>query len=135
MMDDFWNRQRVLKQLMAVAGTLMLPARRAAGDTSGTEVRDTEIQISTISEHTFRCSILRLKNGLTSLIPFDGSLAQPCGGTPVSVPYIYSAVRDCTLTGMPFVLALWLHFPDDAQAVGSWRPVHVGEQSPGCSCG
>ena len=85
MMDDFWNRRRVLKQLMAVAGTLMLPARRAAGDTLGTAVRDTEIQISTLSQHTFRFSILRLKNGLTGLIPFDGSLAQRSGGTPVSV--------------------------------------------------
>ena len=33
------------------------------------------------------------------------------------LPYTYSAVRECTLTGMPVMRALWLHFPDDSQAV------------------
>ncbi len=33
------------------------------------------------------------------------------------MPYLYSAVRECTLTGMPIVRALWLHYPDDARAV------------------
>jgi alpha-glucosidase/alpha-D-xyloside xylohydrolase len=70
---------------MALAGTLMLPATRTAGDTLGTEGRDTEIQISTISEHTFRLSIVRLSNGHASPIPFDGSLIQQVWGTPVAV--------------------------------------------------
>jgi alpha-glucosidase (family GH31 glycosyl hydrolase) len=34
------------------------------------------------------------------------------------LPYLYSAARECTLTGMPIVRALWLHYPDDARAVG-----------------
>src|SRR3984885_7582884 len=33
------------------------------------------------------------------------------------LPYIYSAVRECTLTGMPVMRSLWLHYPDDAEAV------------------
>src|SRR6202050_4293413 len=33
------------------------------------------------------------------------------------LPYIYSAVRECTLTGMPVMRSLWLHYPDDAAAV------------------
>jgi len=33
------------------------------------------------------------------------------------LPYLYSAVRECTLTGMPVMRALWLHHPDDPQAV------------------
>jgi alpha-glucosidase/alpha-D-xyloside xylohydrolase len=33
------------------------------------------------------------------------------------MPYLYSAVRECTQTGMPVVRALWLHYPDDPQAV------------------
>ncbi|HLJ49484.1 MAG TPA: TIM-barrel domain-containing protein [Bryobacteraceae bacterium] len=32
------------------------------------------------------------------------------------LPYLYSAVRECTLTGMPILRALWLHYPDDATA-------------------
>ena len=33
------------------------------------------------------------------------------------MPYLYSAVRECTQTGMPVMRALWLHYPDDATAV------------------
>jgi alpha-glucosidase (family GH31 glycosyl hydrolase) len=33
------------------------------------------------------------------------------------LPYIYSAVRECTLTGMPVIRSLWLHYPDDPVAV------------------
>ena len=33
------------------------------------------------------------------------------------LPYLYSAVRECAVTGVPVMRALWLHFPDDAAAV------------------
>jgi alpha-glucosidase (family GH31 glycosyl hydrolase) len=33
------------------------------------------------------------------------------------LPYLYSAVRECVLTGMPVMRALWLHHSDDPQAV------------------
>jgi alpha-glucosidase/alpha-D-xyloside xylohydrolase len=33
------------------------------------------------------------------------------------MPYLYSAVRECTVTGMPILRALWLHYPDDPIAV------------------
>ena len=33
------------------------------------------------------------------------------------LPYLYSAVRECTITGLPLMRALWLHYPDDARAV------------------
>jgi alpha-glucosidase/alpha-D-xyloside xylohydrolase len=33
------------------------------------------------------------------------------------LPYLYSAVRECTITGMPVMRALWLHYPQDAKAV------------------
>jgi alpha-glucosidase (family GH31 glycosyl hydrolase) len=33
------------------------------------------------------------------------------------LPYIYSAVRECTLTGMPVMRSLWLHYPEDPVAV------------------
>ena len=32
------------------------------------------------------------------------------------LPYLYSAVRECTTTGMPVMRGLWLHYPDDAVA-------------------
>jgi alpha-glucosidase (family GH31 glycosyl hydrolase) len=34
------------------------------------------------------------------------------------LPYLYSAVRECATTGMPIIRALWLHYPQDAIAVG-----------------
>jgi alpha-glucosidase (family GH31 glycosyl hydrolase) len=33
------------------------------------------------------------------------------------LPYLYSAVRECAISGMPIMRALWLHFPDDPKAV------------------
>jgi alpha-glucosidase (family GH31 glycosyl hydrolase) len=33
------------------------------------------------------------------------------------LPYLYSAVRECTKTGMPIMRPLWLHFPDDPRSV------------------
>ena len=33
------------------------------------------------------------------------------------LPYLYSAVRECTATGLPIMRALWLHYPQDAKAV------------------
>jgi alpha-glucosidase (family GH31 glycosyl hydrolase) len=33
------------------------------------------------------------------------------------LPYLYSAVRECTVAGLPVMRALWLHYPDDPKAV------------------
>ena len=33
------------------------------------------------------------------------------------LPYLYSSVHECTITGMPVMRALWLHYPDDLNAV------------------
>ncbi len=33
------------------------------------------------------------------------------------MPYLYSAVKETCETGMPVIRALWLHYPDDANAV------------------
>lgn len=33
------------------------------------------------------------------------------------LPYIYTAARDCCETGLPLMRALWLHYPDDSNAV------------------
>ena len=33
------------------------------------------------------------------------------------MPYLYTAVRDGTKTGLPIMRALWLHYPDDPTAV------------------
>jgi alpha-glucosidase/alpha-D-xyloside xylohydrolase len=35
------------------------------------------------------------------------------------MPYLYSAVRECTQSGMPIMRALWLHYPNEPAAVAS----------------
>ena len=42
------------------------------------------------------------------------------------LPYLYSAVREAHDTGMPIVRALWLHYPDDREAVARGDRVPVG---------
>jgi alpha-glucosidase/alpha-D-xyloside xylohydrolase len=32
------------------------------------------------------------------------------------MPYLYSAVRECTQTGLPIMRAMWIHYPDDPKA-------------------
>ena len=34
------------------------------------------------------------------------------------MPYLYSAVRECSQTGMPIIRSMWLHYPDDPAAIG-----------------
>ena len=84
-MDDGWNRRRVLKQLTLVAGTLVLPARYLFARSSLAGVRrDWEIQISSISAHTLRLSMLPRGDSERSTIPVDGSLVQASWGAPVA---------------------------------------------------
>jgi alpha-glucosidase (family GH31 glycosyl hydrolase) len=33
------------------------------------------------------------------------------------LPYLYSAVHECAVTGLPIMRALWMHFPNDPKAV------------------
>ena len=33
------------------------------------------------------------------------------------LPYLYSVMHECATSGMPIMRALWLHYPDDPQAV------------------
>jgi alpha-glucosidase/alpha-D-xyloside xylohydrolase len=35
------------------------------------------------------------------------------------MPYLYSAVRECTQSGMPIMRALWLHYPNEPAAVAN----------------
>jgi alpha-glucosidase (family GH31 glycosyl hydrolase) len=83
-MDEF--RRQVVKQLLVAAGTLMLPEQRAAAQTApGSPHAQSEIQITSVSEHTFRLTLLPIKNGRAGPVPLDGSLVQSFWGNPVSV--------------------------------------------------
>ena len=47
------------------------------------------------------------------------------------MPYLYSAVRECTQTGMPIIRALWLHYPDDADGRRARRRISLGSRYSG----
>ena len=74
-----------IKQLIAVAGTFALPAKRAFANSILRErVPECEIQISSVSAHTLRLSVLPVKDGEVGAIPMDGSLVQSSWGAPVA---------------------------------------------------
>ena len=41
------------------------------------------------------------------------------------MPYLYTAVKETTETGLPLMRALWLHFPDDSEAVARGDELRV----------
>ena len=80
-----WNRRQVLKNLAATSAALTLP--RGATDLNTflqESTPDREIQITSISEHTVRLSVLPTTNGTTAPIPLDGSLVQTSWGEPLA---------------------------------------------------
>ncbi len=78
-----YRRREILKGMTAACAAYMLPAQDgAATESSQIAGRDVEIQISTVSEHTFRLSILPIKDGSVGTIPSDGSLVRQSWGEP-----------------------------------------------------
>jgi alpha-glucosidase (family GH31 glycosyl hydrolase) len=83
-MNELWNRRRVLKHLAATSAALTLPRRATALNTLLREgTFDREIQITSISEHMVRLSVLPVTKGRTAAIFSDGSLVHTSWGEPI----------------------------------------------------
>lgn len=79
------SRRRMLKQLAATSAILALPRRATAASALLQESpSDQEIQVASISEHTVRLSVVRMRDGQTVAIPLDGSLVQTTGRGPIT---------------------------------------------------
>lgn len=89
------NRRDVLKGLVS-ASTALVIARGQGTAQEIASVQQVEIQISSVSAHTFRLSVYPLNNEAEKSIPFDGSLVQESWGAP--------AARLRAETGREFVL-------------------------------
>lgn len=78
------NRRQALKT-MAVASTAAILPRRMTAETATQQVagRDVEIQITVVSPHAFRLSILPIQRGKLTLVPDDGSLVRADWGAPL----------------------------------------------------
>jgi alpha-glucosidase/alpha-D-xyloside xylohydrolase len=84
-MNEPWSRRRLLQQFAAMSAALVLPAKRLFGEPSPPAVGpDFEAQITTVSPHTVRLTVLPIHNGKTAEIPFFGALASESWGTPVA---------------------------------------------------
>jgi len=85
-MEDRWDRRQILKQMLATAGTLALPVKQLLAEPAAPKVdAEREIQISSVSEHTLRLSVLPLSKGQVAAIPSDGSLMQASWGAPAAI--------------------------------------------------
>jgi len=88
-MNQRWNRRQVLQRLVAVSTGLLLPANPEAAKpflhlARQDDIDDIEVQIVSLSPHTFRLSILPVKNGQVSSIPFNGSLVRSSWPGPIA---------------------------------------------------
>jgi alpha-glucosidase (family GH31 glycosyl hydrolase) len=84
-MNPQWNRRDILKGLLAASGGIVVSSKPgAAQDDTHAPEKPIEIQVTSISVHTFRLSILPTNNGTVGQIPLDGSLVQESWGAPVA---------------------------------------------------
>jgi alpha-glucosidase/alpha-D-xyloside xylohydrolase len=86
-MASKWNRRDILKGLAVASTSIALPHElRASQQGQSVAAPQTEIQITPITPHTFRLSILSVdNNGVVQAIPFDGSLVQKSWGAPIAL--------------------------------------------------
>ena len=73
-----------MKAIGGASAALVLPGKVEATE-PGLRVagQDVEIQITSVSEHTFRLTILPIKTGRVASIPTDGSLTRTSWGVPI----------------------------------------------------
>ena len=83
-MSKKWNRREILKGVAAASAAMA--AANAYGSDYDVEapVQPIEVQLTSLSPHTFRLSLLPVKNGSAGAIPMDGSLVQNSWGVPAA---------------------------------------------------
>lgn len=84
-MTKQWKRRELLAQLAGVSAAMLLPPEPAS-ESNNLHVtgEDCEVQLASVSAHTLRLSILPIKQGVVSGIPFDGSLLKTAWGPLVA---------------------------------------------------
>lgn len=84
-MKKRYDRREVLKGMSAACAAFLLPEEQAhAESVLRIGGQDGEIQIGSVSKHTFRLSILPIKDARVGTIPTDGSLVRESWGTPIA---------------------------------------------------
>ena len=77
-MTTAWSRRTILKGLAAASTAIIAPpAREAGANQVHASTKAIEIQLTSLSPHTFRLTVLSAsKTEETAAIPSDGSLVQ-----------------------------------------------------------
>lgn len=80
-----WNRREILKGLAAASTAIVVRSEAFAAEQSPTTTSSPlEIQLTPVSPHTFRLSLIPIRNGSVAAITSDGSLVQESWGSPSS---------------------------------------------------
>jgi alpha-glucosidase (family GH31 glycosyl hydrolase) len=97
LMSTQWNRREILAQFAGASAALLLPrGSRAAGSGTAIGGHECEIQISPVSEHTVRISVLPIQHGVVAVVPNDGSLVKQSWDAPAA--RIRGSAADQTVT-------------------------------------
>jgi len=79
-----WSRRDMLKGLAAISSTVLIRANRTMGEETLPDNAQVEMQITPVSEHTLRFSLLPASQGSQPSIRSDGSLIQESWGAPAT---------------------------------------------------
>jgi alpha-glucosidase (family GH31 glycosyl hydrolase) len=101
-MNEKWNRREVLKRFAAASAALMLPGNvtASAQEIRASEEKDIEIQIASVSQRTFRFSILPIKDGRVDSIPFNGSLVKSAWDFPITRLHPQAKAQSIKVSGL-----------------------------------
>jgi alpha-glucosidase (family GH31 glycosyl hydrolase) len=78
------NRREILKGLAAVSGAVLVRPGRAESK-AGADSFGVRIQITSVSEHTLRITVLPRDQGSSASIPSNGSLMRESWGAPIAL--------------------------------------------------
>src|SRR2546423_6689537 len=84
-MNQPYDRRQVLKAVGGACAAFLLPRVSEAAE-PGLRLagRDVEIQLASVSEHTFRLTVLPINGAEIADVPTDGSLVRTEWGPPIA---------------------------------------------------
>ncbi|HXT72936.1 MAG TPA: TIM-barrel domain-containing protein [Candidatus Angelobacter sp.] len=131
-MKKRYDRREVLKGMSAACAAFLLPEEQARTE-SALRIggQDVEIQIGSVSKHTFRLSILPIqKDGRVVTIPTDGSLVRESWGTPVATMRGAPGARTIKAGGVTVRIAVNpLTFTIETEAAEQIQKITVDEET------
>ena len=103
-MSKVYGRREILRGATAVCAALLNGQRQPLTNAQRITSREVELQVSIVSAHTFRLTVLRLWDGIVDSIPTDGSLVPRSWAEPVAK--FRNAAPDKTLSTGPLTILI-----------------------------